>query len=410
MYDVIVAGGGVVGATAAYLCARGGLRTLLLDRVDTGRATDAGAGIIAPRTSTRSEVLFELGLRSGDFYPTLLGYLAEDGGGDTGYARCGDLRVAVTEDELEHFGALVADPRRARARHGYPTAEDVREVSPDDARALFPCSLARSGRCTTGRRRAWTGGCSTRRCLMAAAQRKVTLVGRGRIVCVVESGRVAGVAAGAEVHRAGHRHHRRRRMDPSASRAARRLDRGRAAARADHPSSGGGPRYRRLAGGACLPRPLHRLVGRRPRRRPAPRGETGSGFDPRITAAGVHEVLGEALRVAPTSRGRACLETRVGLRPLSADGLPILGPVPGVAGAFVATGHGPSGLTLGPYSAALVTELVLGSCPALDLTPFRADRFTGARQSAPPTTADRLPAGVSAKQELATLPELGESP
>ena len=113
MYDVIVAGGGVVGATAAYLCARGGLRTLLLDRADTGRATDAGAGIIAPRTSSRSEVLFELGLRSGEFYPTLLGYLAEDGGGDTGYARCGDLRVAVTEDELEPFGALVAILERA---------------------------------------------------------------------------------------------------------------------------------------------------------------------------------------------------------------------------------------------------------------------------------------------------------
>jgi D-amino-acid dehydrogenase len=73
------------------------------------------------------------------------------------------------------------------------------------------------------------------------------------------------------------------------------------------------------------------------------------------------------------------LETRVGLRPLSADGLPILGPIPGVAGAYVATGHGPSGLTLGPYSAALISELVMGRAPALDLTPFRADRFSGVR-------------------------------
>jgi len=84
-------------------------------------------------------------------------------------------------------------------------------------------------------------------------------------------------------------------------------------------------------------------------------------------------------RVHPGLAGAAMLETRVGLRPLSADGLPVVGPVPGVVGAYVATGHGPSGLTLGPYSAALVTELVLGRAPALDLTPFRADRFAAAR-------------------------------
>src|SRR5262245_60981761 len=107
MHDVIVVGGGVLGATAAYLCARDGLRTLLLDRRDAGRGTDAGAGIISTRTSTRSEAIFELGLRSCAYYPTLLGQIAEDGGGDTGYAVCGDLRVAITEDELPPYTAMI---------------------------------------------------------------------------------------------------------------------------------------------------------------------------------------------------------------------------------------------------------------------------------------------------------------
>ena len=44
--DVIIIGGGIVGSAAAYECARAGLRTLLLDRNDQGRATNAGAGII----------------------------------------------------------------------------------------------------------------------------------------------------------------------------------------------------------------------------------------------------------------------------------------------------------------------------------------------------------------------------
>jgi len=378
MYDVIVAGGGVVGATAAYLCARGGLRTLLLDRADTGRATDAGAGIIAPRTSARSEALFELGLRSGDFYPTLLGYLAEDGGGDTGYARCGDLRVAVTVDELEPFGALIAILGERRARHGYPTADDVREIKPDEARALFP-PLARPLRALHDRTAARVDGRLLNQALLkAAAGRKVTLVRAGADRLIVENGRVAGVAAGADVHRAGSVIIAGGAWTPA-------LAGPLGVAIAVAPQRGQIIHLQvaeRATGDWPVVHAFHdhyivswaggRVVAGATR-------ETGSGFDPRVTAAGVHEVLGEALRVAPGLAGAGMLETRVGLRPLSADGLPILGPIPGVAGAYVATGHGPSGLTLGPYSAALVSELVLGRAPALDLTPFRADRFPGAR-------------------------------
>ena len=376
MYDVIVAGGGVVGATAAYLCARGGLRTLLLDRADTGRATDAGAGIIAPRTSTRSEVLFELGLRSGDFYPTLLGYLAEDGGGDTGYARCGDLRVAVTEDELEPFGALITILGARRARHSYPTADDVREIKPDEARALFP-PLTRPLRALHDRTAARVDGRLLNQALLkAAAQRKVTLVKAGADRLIVENGRVAGVAAGADVHRAGSVIIAGGAWTPA-------LGAPLGVAIAVAPQRGQIIHLQvaeRATGDWPVVHAFHdhyivswaggRVVAGATR-------ETGSGFDPRITAAGVHEVLGEALRVAPGLAGAGMLETRVGLRPLSADGLPILGPIPGVAGAYVATGHGPSGLTLGPYSAALVSELVLGRAPAFDLMPFRADRFPG---------------------------------
>ena len=378
MYDVIVAGGGVVGATAAYLCARGGLRTLLLDRADTGRATDAGAGIIAPRTSTRSEALFELGLRSGDFYPTLLGYLAEDGGGDTGYARCGDLRVAVTEDELEPFGALIAILDARRARHGYPTADDVREIKPDEARALFP-PLARPLRALHDRTAARVDGRLLNQALLkAAAGRKVTLVRAGADRLIVEDGRVAGVTAGADVHRAGSVIIAGGAWTPALAgplgvAIAVAPQRGQIIhLQVAERATGDWPVVHAFHDHYIVSRAGGRVVAGATR-------ETGSGFDPRVTAAGVHEVLGEALRVAPGLTGAGMLETRVGLRPLSADGLPILGPIPGVAGAYVATGHGPSGLTLGPYSAALISELVLGRAPALDLTPFRADRFPGAR-------------------------------
>ena len=102
--------------------------------------------------------------------------------------------------------------------------------------------------------------------------------------------------------------------------------------------------------------------------------ETGTGFAPHTTVAGLQEVLSEATRVAPGLADAAFREVRVGLRPLSSDGLPVLGGVPGVEGAFVATGYGPSGLQLGPYSGKLVADAVCGDDPAA-LAPFAIDRF-----------------------------------
>ena len=51
MDDVIVIGGGIVGASAAYRMARSGARVTVVDRADPGQATAAGAGIISPGTS-----------------------------------------------------------------------------------------------------------------------------------------------------------------------------------------------------------------------------------------------------------------------------------------------------------------------------------------------------------------------
>ncbi len=64
-----------------------------------------------------------------------------------------------------------------------------------------------------------------------------------------------------------------------------------------------------------------------------------------------------------------------GLRPCLSDGLPAVGPVPGVRGAFVATGHAMLGLTLGPVTGMIVTDLALDGTSSFDLTAFRVDRF-----------------------------------
>lgn len=67
-------------------------------------------------------------------------------------------------------------------------------------------------------------------------------------------------------------------------------------------------------------------------------------------------MLQEGLRVAPGLADATIEEFRVGLRPVSDDRRPILGAVPDIAGAHVATGHGATGLMLGPYSGKSVAD------------------------------------------------------
>lgn len=64
-----------------------------------------------------------------------------------------------------------------------------------------------------------------------------------------------------------------------------------------------------------------------------------------------------------------------GLRPCLPDGYPAVGPVPGIAGLFFATGHAMLGLTLGPITGRLVAEMILDGKPSIDIGEFGVERF-----------------------------------
>lgn len=72
-----------------------------------------------------------------------------------------------------------------------------------------------------------------------------------------------------------------------------------------------------------------------------------------------------AARFVPALRFAEVVGTRVCARPVSADGRPLLGPVPGLEGLFVAAGHGPWGISTGPGSARLVADAILGRRPTI---------------------------------------------
>ncbi len=65
----------------------------------------------------------------------------------------------------------------------------------------------------------------------------------------------------------------------------------------------------------------------------------------------------------------------MGFRPSLPDSLPVIGPVQGMPSVILAFGHGHLGLTLGAVTGRLVADLATGRPAAIDLAPFRADRF-----------------------------------
>jgi D-amino-acid dehydrogenase len=98
--------------------------------------------------------------------------------------------------------------------------------------------------------------------------------------------------------------------------------------------------------------------------------ETGSGFDPRTTAAGQHHVLTNALALAPGLRDATLIETRVGLRPMAPDGMPIVGRFDGLDGLYVASGYGAIGLTIAPFCGHALSKTILSGDRAAVLEAF----------------------------------------
>jgi D-amino-acid dehydrogenase len=375
MYDAIVVGGGVVGMSTAYHLVCGGAKTLLIDRADKGRATDAGAGILSPETNSRDpDAWFEFAVAAVAYYPTLVRELQVDQGGDTGYARCGQLIVAVSEDEYELFERAKRLIFSRQARRRMPSTDDLYEVSPSQAQRLFPALGSVYG-AVYYQRAARVDGRLLNQALRQAAQRRALAIRQGGVErLIIQNHAVSGVVVEGETLAAGkvviaggawsHVFGVQLGVDiPVAP------QRGQIIHLAlSGTDTSTWPMLSAFHGHYMVPWPDNRVVVGATR-------ETGSGFHPYATAAGVREVLSEALRVAPGLAAAEIRDIRVGLRPYSADTMPVLGPVPGVRDIYLACGHGPTGLTLGPYSGKVLADLLLAKQPTADLSAFYVTRF-----------------------------------
>ncbi len=351
---VIVIGAGIAGASTAFHLADAGVEVVLIDGGNPGAATLAGAGIICPWPTARADDDYvDLYVTCGEGVGPIVERLAERGEPDTSYRRVGAIFLGHDDGELDEVEARVrrraGDGGAVGALERLDGAEARRLFPPlrDDLPALFIGGGARlDGRAFTA-------------ALIRAAGADLR---RGDAELVVDGGRCRGATVGGE------------RVDADAV---------------------------VVAGGAWTNRvlePIGRAVDVEPQKgqilhlrppdlaRPTadwpvvlPPGphyllafdddrvvvgatrETGSGFDTRVTVAGQREVLDAAVTWAPGLADAEVIETRVGLRPLAADGPPTIGPVDGVDALFVGTGMGAGGLTIGPHAGRMLADAVLGA-------------------------------------------------
>lgn len=396
--DVVIIGGGLVGTATAYEVAAAGCSAVLVDRADPGRATDAGAGILSPETSgIPDDDWFSFAVAAAGHYRELVGRLSEGPAGhaDHGYSPSGLLCLALHEREVPWFEERVA---LAAAR----SPRLLEEITPAEARARFPV-LAEPVRALYSPAAARVDGRRMAAALLRAAAalgvRRLAAdvtglhLGAGRASAVeTSSGTISCgavvIAGGAWSQRFGgplgvelpvtpmkgqivHLQLPVARDDSGSSEGA---DPDQPAAEA----SGSWPIVQPVANYYLVPWPGGRVAC-------GGTMEPEAGFDARPTARGVHQLLREALKIAPGLEHATFCEVRVGLRPTAADELPIIGTVPGWSNVFVATGHGPEGLLLGPYSGRLVSSLACdpasaaAETAATALARFSPSRFAQAR-------------------------------
>ncbi|MEH7225451.1 FAD-dependent oxidoreductase [Bacillus sp. JJ1566] len=365
---VIVIGTGIVGASAAYHLAKNNLDVIMIDNKQEGKATSAGAGIVCPwLKEIENEAWYSLAKNSFRFYQKLISALQKEGENEVGYKKVGALCVSSDPDKLDEI-----EKRAKNKRVDAPEIGDILRLNGEQARELFP-PLNKNLEALFVSGGARVDGALLRDALKRAAQRKGAEFLEGEAELVHENRNVLGVTVGNKTILAD------KVLITTGAWAPKLLEpfgihlnvhpqRGQIAhIKLPDKDTSDWPIIIPQSSHYIVPFDDGRIVAGATR-------ETGSGFDYRLTAGGVNEVLTEALEVAPGLEVGTLEEVRIGFRPMGPDILPILGAVDTLEGVIIATGLGASGLTFGPYIGSLAASIILDEEIELDLTPCTPGR------------------------------------
>ena len=100
-----------------------------------------------------------------------------------------------------------------------------------------------------------------------------------------------------------------------------------------------------------------------------------AGFDREVDLGRITELAQRACRLVPGLRQVRIIRTYAGLRPWTPDGRPLIGPTKQASGVVFATGHAGAGITLALLTGQLIADLMTGRAASVDPKPLSPDRF-----------------------------------
>lgn len=365
--DVIILGAGVIGLQIAHALRRTGREILLLERGQPAQqASWASAGIVTDLFPSADDPLSQLRHIAIRAYPQLAAELRESVGLDVEYRTNGAIEVAFNEQQAARLAEDVRRERAAGQDTEFVEGSALRSAEPGLSEIIIAARLAPGGQVEPRR--------LCRALELAVRQAGVRVrTGVPATELLVSGERVSGVQTLEGVFYA-----------PLVINC---LGAWSAQLAGCRPSIPVVPQRGQILALRPPRPPIQRVLLREDDPYLVPRADgrliVGAtrelvGYDPSLTADGIAWLLDAAMAMVPSLKGAPIHEMWTGFRPLSLDGLPIIGPGE-IEGLLFATGHGPSGITLAPGTVEVIVALVEGRPSPVPLEAFSPLRFRGSR-------------------------------
>ncbi|MEO5858270.1 MAG: glycine oxidase ThiO [Pyrinomonadaceae bacterium] len=348
--DFVIIGGGVIGLTIARELHRRGAGTITV--IDRGRAGGeaswAAAGMLAPNVECRADdELFRICTASNRLYPDFAAELLAETGIDIHLDRSGTLSLAFTEDEAAELNAKYTWQRNAGITVESLTSDDIRKLEPEISASVHSGFLYPNDWQVENRQ------------LVAGLRKYCEL---NQIELIENTAMERLVIRGGEARAV------------ETSRGAQHADRVIVTAGAWSDQLLPVPKVKPIRGqmislAASDPRILDRVIYSH-RGYLVPRSDgrvlvgatvENVGFSKEVTADAISTLKAAAIEIAPRLAKIEIAEAWAGLRPFVEGEMPVIGRVPDIENAFVATGHYRNGILLAPITAKMIADEVCGA-------------------------------------------------